>query len=86
MNNCFKKPFIRQVERWLVSLAMATMAFVIEKALLRSIRRRERSRYPTTSPQPKQCSVPPQHVDDQPNGKQTADDTEHRGNPICERR
>jgi uncharacterized membrane protein (UPF0182 family) len=41
MNNVFKMPFFRQVERWLVSLMMAAMAYVIEKALLRSIRRGE---------------------------------------------
>jgi hypothetical protein len=41
MNNILKRPFFRQVERWLVSLVMAAMAFVIEKALLRSIRRGE---------------------------------------------
>jgi hypothetical protein len=40
MNN-LKRPFFRQVERWLVSLVMAAMAFMIEKALLRSIRRGE---------------------------------------------
>jgi len=41
MNNVFKMPFFRQVERWLVSLMMAAMAYVIEKALLRSIKRGE---------------------------------------------
>jgi hypothetical protein len=41
MNNVLKRPFFRQVERWLVSLVMAAMAFVIEKALLRAIRRGE---------------------------------------------
>ena len=41
MNNLLKRPFFRQVERWLVSLVMAAMAFMIEKALLRSIRRGE---------------------------------------------
>jgi uncharacterized membrane protein (UPF0182 family) len=41
MNNVFEMPFFRQVERWLVSLMMAAMAYVIEKALLRSIRRGE---------------------------------------------
>jgi hypothetical protein len=33
------KPFIRQVERWLVGLAMMVMAYLLEKAVLRSIRR-----------------------------------------------
>jgi hypothetical protein len=30
---------IRRIERWLVGLVMAILAFVIEKAVLRSIRR-----------------------------------------------
>jgi hypothetical protein len=41
MSKVLKRPFFRQVERWLVSLMMAAMAYVIEKALLRSIRRGE---------------------------------------------
>jgi hypothetical protein len=41
MNNALKRPFFRQIERWLVSLVMAAMAYVIEKALLGSIRRGE---------------------------------------------
>jgi len=41
MNNALKRPFFRQVERWLVSLVMAAMAYVLEKALLRLIRRGE---------------------------------------------
>lgn len=44
MNNVFKMPFFRQVERWLVSVVMAAVAYVIEKALLRSIRRGEAKR------------------------------------------
>jgi hypothetical protein len=39
MNNV--RRFFQQMERWLVSLVMAAMAYAIEKALLRSIRRRE---------------------------------------------
>jgi hypothetical protein len=41
MNNVLKRRLLRQMERWLVSLVMAAMAYVIEKALLRSIRRGE---------------------------------------------
>jgi hypothetical protein len=33
------KPFIRQVERWLVGMAMTVMAYLMEKAMLRSIKR-----------------------------------------------
>jgi hypothetical protein len=33
------KPFIRQLERWLVGLAMTVIAYLLEKAVLRSIRR-----------------------------------------------
>ena len=35
----YKKPFIRQVERWLVGLAMSLMAYLMEKAMVRSIKR-----------------------------------------------
>jgi hypothetical protein len=41
MNTALQRPFFRQIERWLVSLVMAAMAYVIEKALLGSIRRGE---------------------------------------------
>jgi hypothetical protein len=34
-----QRPFIRQLERWLVGLAMMVMAYLLEKAVLRSIRR-----------------------------------------------
>jgi hypothetical protein len=33
------RPFMRHVERWLVGLAMMVMAYLLEKAVLRSIRR-----------------------------------------------
>jgi hypothetical protein len=33
------KPFIRHVERWLVGLAMTVIAYLLEKAVVRSIRR-----------------------------------------------
>jgi hypothetical protein len=33
------RPFIRQLERWLVGLAMMVIAYLLEKAVLRSIRR-----------------------------------------------
>jgi hypothetical protein len=38
-NTIPKRPFIRQVERWLVGMAMMVMAYLLEKAVLRSIRR-----------------------------------------------
>jgi len=38
-NTISTKPFIRQVERWLVGMAMTVMAFLMEKAMLRSIKR-----------------------------------------------
>jgi hypothetical protein len=34
-----KRPFMRQGERWLVGLAMMVVAYLLEKAVLRSIRR-----------------------------------------------
>jgi uncharacterized membrane protein (UPF0182 family) len=46
MNNVFKMPFFRQVERWLVSVVMAVIAYMLEKAVLRSIRRGEAKRRP----------------------------------------
>jgi hypothetical protein len=33
-----KRPFFRRIERWLVGLVMAVMAYLLEKAVLRSIR------------------------------------------------
>jgi hypothetical protein len=38
-NTIPKGPFTRQVERWLVGMAMTVIAYLIEKAVLRSIRR-----------------------------------------------
>jgi hypothetical protein len=38
-NTIPQRPFIRQVERWLVGLAMMVIAYLLEKAVLRSIRR-----------------------------------------------
>jgi hypothetical protein len=38
-NTTPQRPFIRHVERWLVGLAMMVMAYLLEKAVLRSIRR-----------------------------------------------
>ncbi|HSL03952.1 MAG TPA: hypothetical protein VK901_10490 [Nitrospiraceae bacterium] len=35
-----KRPFSRQLERRLVSLAMMVIAYLLEKAVLRSIRRK----------------------------------------------
>jgi hypothetical protein len=34
-----QRPFIRQVERWLVGMAMMVVAYLLEKAVVRSIRR-----------------------------------------------
>ncbi len=39
MNNAPKLPLFRRFERWLIGLAMAVMAWLLEKAVLRSIRR-----------------------------------------------
>lgn len=44
MNSAFtnttpKGPFMRQVERWLVGMAMTVFAYLLEKAVLRAIRR-----------------------------------------------
>jgi len=38
-NSIPTRPFIRQVERWLVGMAMMVMAYLLEKAMLRSIKR-----------------------------------------------
>ena len=38
-NTIPQRPFMRQVERWLVGLAMRVIAYLLEKAVLRSIRR-----------------------------------------------
>jgi hypothetical protein len=40
VNDVSNRPFFRRFERWLVGLVMAAMAYVIEMAVLRSIRRR----------------------------------------------
>jgi hypothetical protein len=38
-NTIPQRPFIRQLERWLVGLAMMVMAYLLEKGVLRSNRR-----------------------------------------------
>jgi hypothetical protein len=38
-NTIPQRPFMRHVERWLVGLAMMVMAYLLEQAVLRSIRR-----------------------------------------------
>jgi hypothetical protein len=38
-NTAPQRPFIRQLERWLVGLAMMVVAYLLEKAVLRSIKR-----------------------------------------------
>jgi len=38
-NTIPNRPFMRHVERWLVGLAMMVIAYLLEKAVLRSIRR-----------------------------------------------
>jgi hypothetical protein len=40
-NTIPKGPFTRQLERWLVGLAMMVIAYLFEKAVLRSIRRND---------------------------------------------
>jgi hypothetical protein len=39
-NTTPQRPFIRQLERWLVGLAMMVIAYLLEKAVLRSIGRK----------------------------------------------
>ena len=39
MSNVSRRPFLRRVERWLVGFVMAAVAYLIEKAVLHSIRR-----------------------------------------------
>jgi hypothetical protein len=38
-NTIPQRPVIRQLERWLVGMAMMVIAYLIEKAVLRSIKR-----------------------------------------------
>jgi len=38
-NTLQKGPFTRQLERWLVGLAMMVIAYLLERAMLRSIKR-----------------------------------------------
>jgi len=38
-NTIPQRPIIRQLERWLVGLAMMVIAYLLEKVMLRSIRR-----------------------------------------------
>lgn len=40
MSNVPKRTFAGHIERWLVGLVMAAMAYIIEMAVLRSIRRK----------------------------------------------
>lgn len=39
MSEVSRRPLLRQVERWLVGLVMVATAYLMEKAILRSIRR-----------------------------------------------
>jgi hypothetical protein len=41
-----KRPFLRRVERWLVGLPMALVAYMLEKAVMRSISRGSRKTAP----------------------------------------
>jgi hypothetical protein len=41
---------LRRVERWMVGVAMGMMAFVLEKAVLRSIRKGNTAPKPATEP------------------------------------
>ena len=59
MSNFLKKPLFRQVERWLVGLVMAGMAYMLEKAVLRSIRR-GRGKLPEQGPMAKSVGEGPQ--------------------------
>ncbi|MGC2221644.1 MAG: hypothetical protein WA624_04375 [Methylocella sp.] len=56
MSNGSKRPFFRRMERWLVGSVMAVMAYMLEKAVLRSIRR-GRGRLPEQGPTVKSESV-----------------------------
>jgi hypothetical protein len=38
-NTIPQRPVIRQLERWLVGMAMMVIAYLLEKAVLRSIKR-----------------------------------------------
>ncbi len=39
--NISKRPLFRRMERWLVGVLMATIAYVVEKAVVHSIGRRQ---------------------------------------------
>ncbi len=47
MGNASGRPFFRRFERWLVGLVMTAMAYMIEAALLRSIRRGQKGPKPS---------------------------------------
>lgn len=47
VSNVTKRRFVRRIERWLVGLVMAAMAYMIEKMLLRSIRREQTKTNPS---------------------------------------
>jgi len=53
VSNIPKRRFFRRMERWLVGLVMAAVAYMLEKAVLRSIRRgtpKPPEQGPTVSP------------------------------------
>ena len=45
-----KRSAFRRAERWMVGLAMGVMAFILEKAVLRSIRKGETTAKPVAQP------------------------------------
>ena len=47
-----KKSAFRRVERWMVGVVMGMLAFAIEKAVLRSIKKGGGKRKPTEVPEP----------------------------------
>jgi hypothetical protein len=51
MNKVPQRRLLRRIERWLVGLAFAIIAFVIEKVVFRSIRRAERTPSSGTPPE-----------------------------------
>jgi hypothetical protein len=59
VSNISKRPFFRRMERRLVGSVMAAMAYMLEKAVLRSIRR-GRGKHPEQGPMAKSAGEGPQ--------------------------
>ena len=51
------KTFWRRVERWMVGIAMGIMAFVLEKAILRAIKKGEVEAPPEESDEPEPTTL-----------------------------